>query len=293
MDEDGEFRISIAGAQDKTGLLHWRGRWHIPLGSTPTTHILKPQIGRIESGVELSHSVENEYLCLKLTAALGLPTAEVHIHGFSGCTALVVTRFDRLWTGDNRLLRIPQEDCCQALSVPPSRKYEADGGPGIPDIIDLLKGADQPVEDIGIFLKSLIVFWLLGATDGHAKNFSIVLMPGGRYRLAPLYDVMSAQPYVDAGQIRRNRMKLAMAVGDNRHYVVDRIVQRHFFKPAERSGIGSGLLRSIFEDLVVTALPALDRVLGALPPGFPTAMADSIAAGFRGRLKLCERLGAD
>jgi serine/threonine-protein kinase HipA len=103
-----------------------------------------------------------------------------------------------------RLLRLPQEDCCQALSVPPPRKYEPDGGPGIRQILELLKASDEPEADQTLFLKAQIVFWLLGATDGHAKNFSIFLLPGGRFRLTPLYDVMSAQPNVDAGEIRHN-----------------------------------------------------------------------------------------
>jgi serine/threonine-protein kinase HipA len=127
----------------------------------------------------------------------GLPTARTEIREFSGRRALVVERFDRLHTRDGRLLRLPQEDCCQALSVPPPRKYEPDGGPGM-RILDLLKASDEPEADQTLFLKAQIVFWLLGATDGHAKNFSIFLLPGGRFRLTPLYDVMSAQPNVDA-----------------------------------------------------------------------------------------------
>jgi serine/threonine-protein kinase HipA len=166
--EDEDFRISIAGAQEKTALLFWKTRWYKPLATTATTHILKPQIGRLPNGIDLSYSVENEFFCLKLTAALGLPSAAVAIEEFEGHCVLVVERFDRRWTADNRLLRLPQEDCCQALSVPPSSKYESDGGPGIPAILNLLKGSDQPEADQTTFLKAVIAFWLLGATDGHA-----------------------------------------------------------------------------------------------------------------------------
>lgn len=105
---------------------------------------------------------------------------------FGGCRTLVVERFDRRWTSDKRLLRLPQEDSCQALSVPPSRKYQSDGGPGLKDILELLKGSDAPSQDLTMFLRASIVFWLIGATDGHAKNFSIFLGPGGRFRLTPL-----------------------------------------------------------------------------------------------------------
>src|SRR5882672_7311708 len=112
--DDDEFRISIAGAQQKTALLFWNGGWHIPRGCTATTHILKPQIGVRRDGVDLSRSVENEHFCMKMTAALGLPTARTEIVDFRDQRVLAVERFDRTWTSDHRLLRIPQEDCCQA-----------------------------------------------------------------------------------------------------------------------------------------------------------------------------------
>ncbi|MGB8129689.1 MAG: HipA N-terminal domain-containing protein, partial [Candidatus Angelobacter sp.] len=125
--EDEEFRISIAGAQEKTALLFWQDKWNAPHGSTATTHIFKPQIG-MRSDIDLSQSVENEHLCMKVTTALGLPTARTDIADFGGRRVLVVERFDRRWTADRRLLRLPQEDCCQALSVPPTAKYQAEGG---------------------------------------------------------------------------------------------------------------------------------------------------------------------
>jgi serine/threonine-protein kinase HipA len=211
--DDQDFRISLAGAQQKTALLYWKDAWHLPHGTTATTHILKPQIGKLPSGLDLSNSVENEYLCLKLVKALGVPVANAEIIDFAGKRVLVVERFDRQWTRDKRLLRLPQEDCCQALSIPPSRKYESDGGPGILDIATLLKGSDTPQVDQKTLFKAQIVFWMLGATDGHAKNFSIRLAPGGRFRLTPLYDIVSTQPNFDARQIRRNQMKLTMSVG--------------------------------------------------------------------------------
>ena len=115
---DDDFRISIAGAQEKTALLRHKGRWLKPIGATPTTHIIKPQIGRLPNGIDLSNSVENEYFCLKLLDALGVLSANVEMATFGGRRVLIVERFDRLVTHDKRLLRVPQEDCCQALSVP-------------------------------------------------------------------------------------------------------------------------------------------------------------------------------
>lgn len=125
--DDQEFRISLAGAQEKTALLYWNGRWHVPHGTTATTHIIKPQIGRLPNGIDLSHSVENEHFCLALVAALGLPAAKSKILDFTGQRVLAIERFDRTWTRDGRLLRLPQEDCCQALSVPPSRNTRPTG----------------------------------------------------------------------------------------------------------------------------------------------------------------------
>ena len=288
LDDDAEFRISIAGAQEKTAFLYLNERWHIPRGTTATTHIMKPQIGVLPNGIDLSRSVENEYLCLKLTAGLGLPSATAEIAEFDGVRVLVIDRFDRLWTRDNRLLRLPQEDCCQALSVPPSLKYDADGGPGMADILDLLRGSDEPTADQRMFIKAQIVFWLLGATDGHAKNFSIFLMPGGRFRMTPLYDVISAQPAVDAGRLRENGFKLALAVGDNRHYVINTVLPRHFTQTAVREGIPALMIDEICRDLAASAEPAIGAVLGSLPPRFPADLAHSVIDGMRARLRLIE-----
>jgi serine/threonine-protein kinase HipA len=286
VDEDEEFRISLAGAQEKTAFLLWKNRWHVPHGTTPTTHILKPQIGVLPNGIDLRRSVENEYLCMKLTAAFGLPTANVSIADFQGTRVLVVERFDRLWTPDKRLLRLPQEDCCQALSVPPTRKYESDGGPGINAVLNLLKGGDEPALDQRQLIKSQIMFWLLGATDGHAKNFSIFLRPGGRFRLTPLYDVMSSQPAVDAHQLRWNKMKLAVSVGDNRHYSIREILPRHFAQTAARSGIPRSVVQEIFEEILAGADKAIADTREGLPRGFPQALADSTIAGLHSRLRL-------
>ena len=283
--EDQEFRISIAGAQEKTALLYWKDSWHVPHGTTATTHILKPQIGQLPNGIDLSNSVENEYLCLALVRALGLPAAKSKIEDFAGRRVLVIERFDRTWTKDNRLLRIPQEDCCQALSVPPSRKYESDGGPGICDLVGLLKGSDSPEEDQRVLFKAQIIFWLLGATDGHAKNFSTHLSPGGRFRLTPIYDVVSAQPSVDAHQVRLNQMKLAMAVGENRHYTVHTIVGRHFVQTGNLCGLASKMVRAVIEETADQGKGQIDNTISALPNDFPEAVADSIAKAAKGRIE--------
>lgn len=293
VDEDEEFRISIAGAQEKTALLFWQNKWHVPHGTTATTHILKPQIGVLSNGIDLSQSVENEYLCMQLTAAFDVPTAKVAIGDFGEHRALVVERFDRVWTADKRLLRLPQEDCCQALSIPPTRKYESHGGPGINAVLDLLKGSDEPDLDRRLYLKAQIMFWLLAATDGHAKNFSIFLRPGARFRMTPLYDVVSAQPALDANQLRRNKMKLAVAVGDSRHYPIHEIMPRHFVQTAAKSGMPASAVHGIFDEISAEAEAAIATATKALPAGFPEALTSSIVGGLRSRLKLLEPRNAD
>ena len=274
--EDEDFRISIAGAQEKTALLRKEGRWFKPIGTAATTHILKPQIGRLPNGVDLSNSVENEYLCLKLLEAFGVPAARAEIADFGERRTLIVERFDRLWARDGRLLRLPQEDICQALSVPPTRKYQSEGGPGVVDIVELLKGSDTPEDDIAVFLRACVVFWLIGATDGHAKNFSIFLGPGGRFRMTPLYDVLSAQPSLDARQIPRKKFKLAMSVGKNRHYSVNEIVPRHFMQTAEMAGVGTPVMRKLFEDVAANAESRFETVISSLQPGFPEEIVESL-----------------
>lgn len=286
LNRDDDFRISVAGAQEKTALL-WDGkRWRKPIGTTPTTHILKPQIGELPNGIDLSNSVENEFYCLKLLAAFGLPVNNAVIKTFEKTTALVIERFDRRWTRDGRLLRLPQEDCCQALSVSPSRKYQSDGGPGLVHILKLLQGSDTPDEDRRTVLKAQILFWLIGATDGHAKNFSIFLGPGGSYRLTPLYDVLSAQPSLDARQIERKQMKLAMAVGATNHYRIDGIQGRHFFETGSVTGLSKVTVKTVIEEVAAVADGVMERLADELPPRFPKTIHASVGKAIVTRLRI-------
>jgi len=286
LSRDEAFRISVAGAQEKTALLRHKGRWWKPAGTTPTTHIFKKQIGRLPNGLDLSESVENEFYCLKLAEAFGFPVAKVEMHTFGDTKALVIERFDRRWTKDKRLLRLPQEDCCQALSVPPSRKYQSEGGPGLVQILNLLKGSDQPAADRIMVLKAQMFFWLIGATDGHAKNFSIFLSPGGSYHLTPLYDVLTAQPNFDRGQIDRRQMRLSMSVGTNRHYRINEINGRHFVQTGKMAGLAESVVRAAIEEIVEMAPRALQKIEGTLPRDFPSALHASVRKGVEGRLEL-------
>lgn len=275
--DDEDFRISIAGAQDKTALLKSEGQWKRPVGTTATTHILKPAIGVIHNGLDLSDSVQNEFLCLKLCAALGLDAAEAAMEQFEDQLVLSVARFDRLWTDDGRLLRLPQEDFCQALSVPSTQKYQRDGGPSMLTILERLQESDRPVEDRRNFLKAQMAFWLIGATDGHAKNFSIAHHAGGGFRLTPLYDVLSAQPLVDAGTLRHNRFKLAMSAGHNNHYRMDEIQTRHFRETSDAAGLAQKTVDGIVRELDDAIPAALEQIASLAGNIIPAALVDSLA----------------
>ena len=285
LDRDQEFRISVAGAQEKTALLFHEGKWLKPHGTTPTTHIFKTQMGTLPNGIDLSNSVENEYYCLKLMAAFGLPVNAAEIHTFGETKALVIERFDRRWTKDGRLLRVPQEDCCQALSVPPGRKYQNEGGPGIVDILNLLKSSDTPAEDQKLFLRAQVLYWLIGATDGHAKNFSIFLGPGGRFRMAPLYDVLTAQPSLDARQIIDKQMKLAMSVGDKRHYTMEYIQGRHFIQTVKRAGLPEEVAAEVLADISTSAKGLLESLGHQIAAAHCEEIHASVEKGFLSRLR--------
>ena len=281
--EDG-FRISIAGAQEKTAFLRHHDYWCVPMGSTPSTHIFKLPLGLVGNmRADMHTSVENEWLCMQLLAAFGIPVANTSIGRFGDQRALIVERFDRRLARNGRWwLRLPQEDMCQAFGLPSSRKYESDGGPGIMQIMELLRQSEQP-QDRAIFFKSQLLFWMLAATDGHAKNFSIHIEAAGRFRLTPIYDVLSVYPILGRGpdQLDPHTAALAMAVtGTNRHRRLMRIRRRHWNDTARACGIAEGAEPWIGE-LLERVDPAIQAVQSRLPRDFPDHVATSIFAGLR------------
>ena len=284
---DSGFRISVAGAQAKTSLLLMNERWYLPRGPTPSTHLLKPPIGRTGAGVDLSNSVENEFLCLELVRALGVPAAAARIDDFDGTKALVVERFDRERT-TARIRRRPQEDLCQALGLPSSKKYEADGGPGAIELLQFLYASDEPLRDRERLFRALFAFWLLGATDAHAKNFSVELGPRASFQLTPVYDVMSLEPSVRSGELRQRDYRLALAVGDNRHYRVNDIVPRHFVQTAKRAGIDEASAWAWMADVAAKVPMAIEAVTPAAGAHEATALLDAIATGMTKRSALVE-----
>lgn len=282
--QEDDFRLSIAGAQEKTAFLYLNNTWQVPHGPMPTTHIFKPQIGEIKPGLSFSDSVENEWLCAQITSAFRLPTAECKVSEFEDVKVLVVKRFDRAWIKQT-LIRIPQEDMCQALSIPNFEKYENDGGPGVLAIMDLLNESRQREADRRLFMKTQIVFFLLAAIDGHAKNFSVRWAPSG-FQLTPLYDILSAQPMIDSGGFQIQKLKMAMAYGENRHYKMVELHRRHFEQSAKLSKFDLIEMNQIIDEVIMEAPLVIETVRKNLPTGFPEEIANSILEGVKTRLPL-------
>jgi serine/threonine-protein kinase HipA len=290
IDDEAGFRISIAGAQEKTALLRLGDQWLLPRGTTPTTHILKLPLGLVgDSQSDLKDSVENEWLCLQLLGALGLPVAKAEIARFDDEKALVVRRFDRAIrhrpgpVGDVSpwIVRRPQEDLCQATGTSPNGKYETDGGPGIGRILPILTAGLEPQRDVLTFVKAQVAFWLLAAPDGHAKNFSIFLRRHG-HELTPLYDVVSAWPVIGlgAGRVPYQHITLAMAVrGTRAHRHIDRIRVRHWRALTDACGVPNAFEH--VRAMVADTDRALADVARRLPPDFPEHTWQSIADGVR------------
>jgi serine/threonine-protein kinase HipA len=197
-------QFSLAGAQAKTALHFQDGRWGEPSGSIPTTHILKPAVAGLDD-----HDL-NEHLCLDAARRAGLVAVRTRVSRFGEESAVVVERYDRTPVGDE-IVRVHQEDLCQALGLPPSAKYQNEGGPGPAEIASLFRQVmpSRIAEDaVSRFCDALIWNWLVVGTDGHAKNYS-VLLAGEQVRLAPLYDIASALPY----GVHERQLRFAMKIG--------------------------------------------------------------------------------
>lgn len=304
--EQKGFPISLSGDQEKTALLHMAGRWYRPRGATPTTHILKLPLGGVGGfHGDFSDSVENEWLCAQLLRELGLPVAQVAIGRFAEQRALIVSRFDRRWIGVDAaeihtprfkprrgmwIARLPQDDFCQALGLPNTLRYEADGGPSALVGLQLLATSEAPHVDQTHFALAQLAFWLLAATDGHAKNFSLYYGPGARYRMTPLYNVISAWPIIDHGksQLALEKAELAMAVhGRRARYRMSEITSHDWQAFAEDTGTPE--LWARMQSLVGSAPAACERVGTTLPRAFPERVYTTIREGVLGQVR---RFGA-
>ena len=278
-----EFRISIAGAQEKTAFLFHKGCWWRPSGSTPTTHIFKLPLGLIGNlQVDMQGSVENEWISSRIMNAFGLKTAQCEILRFGERKVLSVERFDRALMDGSWIARLPQEDFCQALGVPVTQKYENQGGPGIAKILGVLNASSTSVEDKRAFVKAQIVFWLMAATDGHAKNFSIFQERGGTYRLTPFYDVLSMWPVIGHGSglldLRRATMAMGLK-GKSLHRKIQEIRPYHWDEAARLAGLVKA--SDLIEEIIEQAPGVLEHVDRETPVDFPGKIRDAIFEGIR------------
>ena len=275
--DTGQF--SLAGAQPKTALLLKKGKWGIPRGRTPTTHILKPPTGQFDG------HAENEHICLALARAFGIAAASSRVMRFGNEIAIVVERYDRLRAG-NEIVRVHQEDVCQALAIMPTMKYQNEGGPGIAAIVELLRNySSERDEDVGTFIDAVGFNWLIAGTDAHAKNYSLLLASGPRMRLAPLYDLASILPYhnYDARKI-----KLSMKVGDE--YLLLQVGIRQWQKLAREIRVNAG---EMIARLGAMAEQLPDEVSAARAnahkEGLDSPTLDRLAAGLIERAKECRK----
>ncbi len=247
-------QFSLGGAQAKTALAFDGERWGVPSGNAPTTHIVKPAMAGFEA------QDLNEHLCLAAASKAGLRAAASSVVVFGDQSAIAVERFDRRVVS-GRLVRIHQEDLGQALSLPPARKYQTDGGPGPQQIVDVLRSVivGQAAEtDVWRFVDALAFNWVIGGTDAHAKNYSL-LLAAGQVRLAPLYDIASILPYDDSNG---RRIRLAMTIG-----VDDKLPRVDRRRAWER----------LAQDLRLDATAVLERaaaVAARLPEAFAAAATD-------------------
>ena len=274
-------QFSLAGAQAKTALLFQEGRWGVPSGATPTSHILKPTIPHLKD-----HDL-NEHLCLDAARRIGLLAARTRVAHFGDETAIVVERYDRAESVGG-LERIHQEDLCQALGVEPERKYQVDGGPSPGRIAALFRLRMTPAaaaDAVDRFADALAWNWVVGGTDAHAKNYS-VLLAGADSRLAPLYDVASLLPY---DGMNLGKMRMAMRIGGEYSLALHpfrRALQKGFDGPWEKAAAELGMdpdrLRVRVAAVVAAAADALSSAastpeVAALVSSLPGRLIDAVA----------------
>jgi serine/threonine-protein kinase HipA len=272
--DTGQF--SLAGAQAKTALHHdpGSGRWGEPWGAVPTTHILKPAIADLDD-----HDL-NEHLCLEAAHRVGLPAARSTIASFGLERVVVVDRYDRLRTPAGTVTRVHQEDLCQALGIGPLGKYQNEGGPSPEQVIELLRREVRPAgsaeASVGRLVDALAFNWIIGGTDAHAKNYSL-LLAGSQVRLAPLYDVASVLPY---DGFHLPKLKMAMKIGGE--YRLAAIGGRHWRRFAEANGLDPARTLARVDSLAervpgALAAAAGDEVVKELGSGLPSRLVDSVA----------------
>ena len=275
--DTGQF--SLAGAQPKTALLFDGQRWGVPYGRTPTTHILKPPIEGFDG------HAENEHLCLALARTLGLPAASSEVRRFEDEVALVVTRYDRAGLGRS-IRRLHQEDMCQVLGLPPTKKYQNEGGPGCAELGEAIRThSGEPGDDAWTFARAIMLNWIIGGTDAHAKNFSMLIGAGGRARFAPLYDIASTLPY----GFDPKKLKMATRIGGK--YRLEEIHSRHWSKFAKNLRVPSAEVLTMGRTMAETLPGALAEIVDeARAAGLEHPILERMTEALNSRSERCARV---
>jgi serine/threonine-protein kinase HipA len=273
--DTGQF--SLAGAQAKTALYRIKNSWGIPQGRTPTTHILKPETGRIR------HIASNEHFCLELARRLGLPAAISTVEVIADVPVIIVERYDRIRRSQG-VLRVHQEDMCQALGVNPLRKYQSEGGPTIKHIMALLLESANPHVDRDRFARAQALNFVIAGTDAHARNYSIVYAPSGAFRLAPLYDVISDLPYA------ADRRESSLAMGIDGHRLLKEIAPRHWEAMAADVGFEAERMLGHLRDIIARAPEQAGALLSELREQLSNETLDRLVKELTARCKGLERV---
>jgi serine/threonine-protein kinase HipA len=267
-DEEGEVRLSLAGAQSKLPVVKSAGSFALPHGSGhPTTHILKPEPERFPG------LVENEFFCMRLAEQVGLQVAAVdRAVTTSGLSFLIVSRYDRDLTQEP-IRRLHQEDLCQALGKLYIEKYQKEGGPSFREAMKLIDDASAaPARDRQQLWLALVFNVLIGNCDAHGKNYSL-LYDSPAPSLAPLYDLISTALYPELTQ------RVAMSIDGATH--LEEVATKAWQRLAEEVGFAPRFLRQRMEPFVAQVLEAATDLAAQDQHSGPVA--ETIAVGIQKR----------
>jgi serine/threonine-protein kinase HipA len=269
-------RLSLAGAQAKAGL-YWDGKsWCQAIGLAPTTHIIKPVSPAEET------LLANELLTMRLASACDILTADVQVVRVKGSLGLAVERFDRL-RADGKVVRLAQEDFCQACSCTPQAKYEADGGPGLSDLFSIVvKHTARPLVEVPRLLRLVLFNYLVGNCDAHGKNYSLLRKGDAGLVLAPAYDLISTTCY---------DLLRSMGMGIGRHSVIDAIDSDDFPMFAEYAGLETSAVRREMNALRANISNTVEETASSLMSELPERKADIASLSEHIKRELIRRSG--
>jgi len=298
VEREKPFRISLAGQQAKTAFLRWNDEWLKPLKSTPTSHIFKPQT----NDPYLHHTAENEWFCMEFARRLSLPVPDLTLEKFGDQTVLIVKRFDRIIDESRQSIRrIHQEDFCQILGRPHTKKYEhtAEGERLVKQCLNKLRTSNRIRDDQALFIKGQIVQWLLGAGDGHLKNYSFFLSGPDQYRLTPFYDIMSNEPYdqdnpkanlrVHEGLRKSYPAVLAFALGPEGHTNPDDIHPEDLRALEAHTLLTKDEIDRILREIHQTLDKTVHRLKNEVSDTVPDSILEPILHGITRRSKILEK----